>query len=355
MSLYKSLSVAERANIHKLYKKVNPNMSYRDIISDFNREESLPQYPDGGNLPIKPKPAVQPYQAKDEADYKYRQQMYSDSLALNEMSKYQFKETRGQKLRDFKEFANMAARLNHSPEIGKAINPNYSKWSDAFFSDQLKNSDLDNYEKNGGNLGSFSKDKDYPKRYEADKGMRDKLSSLKTERISVIDRDSPEFYHKKIDPIGVYNQSPKNGDTSGPVNYFYKKPVQQVLPPPGSNVQNTTQAQVNTTQPNPVSTQPQRLPYQPIEKMPIRGLPTYNSENRQPQRVEVPDMPENYEEPILYTAHNYLKHTNQPIGYYNTPGDKMPMYSREQLERMNKPKSLVSRAYGGYIDWTKRY
>jgi hypothetical protein len=48
MSLYKSLSVAERAKIHKLYKKVNPNMSYRDIISDFDKEESLPQYGGGG-------------------------------------------------------------------------------------------------------------------------------------------------------------------------------------------------------------------------------------------------------------------------------------------------------------------
>jgi hypothetical protein len=85
MSLYKSLSVAERANIHRLYKKTNPNMSYRDIISDFDKEESLPQYGGGGETDPtkpKPKPAIQPYQAKDEADYKYRQQMYSDSLNL---------------------------------------------------------------------------------------------------------------------------------------------------------------------------------------------------------------------------------------------------------------------------------
>jgi hypothetical protein len=48
MSLYKSLSVAERAKIHRLYKKVNPNMSYRDIISDFDKEESIPKYGNGG-------------------------------------------------------------------------------------------------------------------------------------------------------------------------------------------------------------------------------------------------------------------------------------------------------------------
>jgi hypothetical protein len=362
MSLYKSLSVAERANIHKLYKKVNPNMSYRDIISDFDREESLPQYPDGGNLPKKPNTTIEPYQAKDQADYKYRQQMYSDSLDLHKLSKIQYDITKGHKIQPLTPNRVPFNSTLAGREENERIRPGYNAFTAYLSGKSITEGEIDEYERKTGNTGynsEFSK-KGWDNPTPEDLRFREEFSKINNSNINLIKRGSPEFFHKTIKPIAQYQENYPSPDqqVGHSYNILYKKPVQQVLPPPGSNVQNTTQAQVNTTQPNPVSTQPQRPVYQPIDKMPVRGLETDYDKQSSMNKRSVPVMEDNTEA-RPFTASNYLKHTDQPIGEWvsTLKGGKVikePMFSREQLEKMNKSK-LVSRAHGGYIDWTKRY
>jgi hypothetical protein len=293
-------------------------MSYRDIISDFDKEESIPKYGKGGETdPTKPKPTVQSYQAKDEADYKYRQQMYSDSLDL------------------------------HS---------NY---------EHLKK-ELKNQGYVSGNAGRNSIEQALSVTTPEKIGLRKESETLNSVMDFIpgrINNTLPrQLYSNTIKPNGMegfgypkgssfFSNDPRLGDARVIARYDNVKPVQQVLPPPGSNVQ-------NSTQPNPVSTQPQRPVYQPVEKMPVRGLEADYDKQSSMNKRSVPVMEDNTEA-RPFTASNYLKHTDQPIGEWvsTLKGGKVikePMYSREQLEKRNKNK-LASKAYGGYIDWTKTY
>jgi hypothetical protein len=70
------------------------------------------------------------------------------------------------------------------------------------------------YEKNTGKPGYLNTDIEEYK----------KLSNLnKNNNITIIKRDSPEFYHKSIEPVGNYKSQ------KGAANFIYKEPVQPVI------------------------------------------------------------------------------------------------------------------------------
>lgn len=79
--MYYKLPVKERIELMKSYRKANPDMSYQDMVKDYNN--SYQKFEDGG------KKKVEPYQPKSQADYLFRQKMYNDSLALGKYTDLQ--------------------------------------------------------------------------------------------------------------------------------------------------------------------------------------------------------------------------------------------------------------------------
>jgi hypothetical protein len=126
-------------------------------------------------------------------------------------------------------------------------------------------------------------------------------------RAQAYERDNPgETWPKKIPPA----------------------PVQEVLPPR-------------------INTQPVRAPHQQINKIPSRQPQAEYNQSMSYQQV--PQMPyDSFGEAVLHSNHNYAKNTNQPIGYWNTPGIKEPMYTREQLEAMKTNKKVQKFRNGGF-------
>jgi hypothetical protein len=126
-------------------------------------------------------------------------------------------------------------------------------------------------------------------------------------RAQAYERDNPgETWPKKVPPA----------------------PMQEVLPPR-------------------INTQPVRAPHQQINKIPSRQPQAEYNQSMSYQQV--PQMPyDSFGEAVLHSNHNYAKNTNQPIGYWNTPGIKEPMYTREQLEAMKTNKKVQKFSNGGF-------
>jgi len=83
--MYYKLPVKERIELMKSYRKANKDMSYHDMVKDYN--DSYEKFDNGGI-----KKEVPEYQSKDLKDYIYRKQMYNDSLNLSKNSLYELRE-----------------------------------------------------------------------------------------------------------------------------------------------------------------------------------------------------------------------------------------------------------------------
>lgn len=83
--MYYKLPVKERIELMKSYRKANKDMSYHDMVKDYN--DSYEKFGNGGI-----KKEVPAYQSKDLKDYIYRKQMYNDSLNLSKNSLYELGE-----------------------------------------------------------------------------------------------------------------------------------------------------------------------------------------------------------------------------------------------------------------------
>lgn len=83
--MYYKLPVKERMELMSAYRKANKDMSYHDMVKDYN--DSYEKFVNGGI-----KKEVPAYQSKDLKDYIYRKQMYNDSLNLSKNSLYELRE-----------------------------------------------------------------------------------------------------------------------------------------------------------------------------------------------------------------------------------------------------------------------
>lgn len=162
----------------------------------------------GKGLPKAQKGKVQPYQSKSLDDYNYRKQMYKDSLALHNFSEFQAANELDQK-----------SVLDNIVDIGFGFLPvhrgerDYSKRVFDYAKNLVKNN---------------------PR-------IKIGLPSVKP---GVTEEDykregSTDVYHDIIKPAALWI-----GDA---VNAFYKKPVQEVLPPVPAEVKKDTQTKNKST------------------------------------------------------------------------------------------------------------
>jgi hypothetical protein len=270
-------------NISRLSEKRKPTEPVQSGSIEFKYGGTI------GNNPTKPKPAVEPYVAKDEADYKYRQQMYSDSLNLHKYSELQ-KQLEGYK---------PAKR----PYMGSL------------------QGEIDFYKNKGKDART-----EFPHRYPSDKtlvNLGNEISKTNPNNFYWFQKGlSPDLAHKKIEPIGMYDGKA--------YNYEYKKPVQQVLPPlemHGNVPEGQGEFRRRLTKIVPEeSQQPSRPTY---ERMPIRQ-PQSDTSRPGMQRMNVPEIPQGYRTQANYSYPNItdIYENGVPTYHENQAGQIIPYGSK---------------------------
>ena len=199
------------------------------------KKRSLVKYGGGGTK--KPEPKRVPIPVSNPNDPKLR--AYNDSNDLYRAGAYQRQITHGTPPRPFSELNGWAVG---SSEIGnrlnQAVRPGYNSLSAALgIEDPITAREVFMWERKGNNnQEDYQKTKN--KKSEADLKMEKYLQNVNNSNIRLVDRQSPEFYHKNILPVGYYHE--ENDGKLGPTNLLYKPPVQPyVYQKPKSNYKKT--------------------------------------------------------------------------------------------------------------------
>jgi hypothetical protein len=328
------------------YKKTfDPKNAFNSVLMKYGGKI---KYPDGGSLPKPDNKKREPVYVDDPKDP--RLQMYNDSLDL--YNTYKFQESL---------FGNVGTpgllapfsweSMSSEFAKDKGINPVsgfFSSIGDAFSGkSKYTQDDARDFERRTG----VSATKSNPR--EKDKELINYVKKLNNPNIRIVNRDSPEFYHKKIMPTGSYKEN-NNTLSGGAVNYKYEtKPKQEVVYDPNTKTFLKSSPILNKSINNtPKPTQPE-IPKELFNELPMIPTPDLST-------VIKPELKTNPKQKAFvqqtqatpYRPMNYQINLGNKTGWKDVSESDLDFYDLEYPD--GTPFKKPELKYGGNINNTMK-